>query len=87
VAAGRDSNPFGTEISCEITGGGPMGGASDLSEEPAMTISIGTSTPSTVRDTHAAWLRRREDSRPYPWTQVAGAEEREERATRAEAAG
>ena len=29
-----------------------------------MSISIGTSTPSTVRDTHAAWLRRREDSRP-----------------------
>ncbi|WP_328477319.1 hypothetical protein OHA21_24210 [Actinoplanes sp. NBC_00393] len=50
-----------------------------------MTISIGTSTPSTVRETHAAWLRRREDSRPYPWTQVAEAEEREERATRAEA--
>ena len=29
-----------------------------------MSISIGTSTPSTVRDTHAAWLRRREDSQP-----------------------
>lgn len=29
-----------------------------------MSISIGTSTPPTTRDTHAAWLRRRaEDQR------------------------
>ncbi|GLX99918.1 MULTISPECIES: hypothetical protein [Actinoplanes] len=25
-------------------------------------ISIGTSTPATTRNTHAAWLRRREDA-------------------------
>ncbi|MEV6300178.1 hypothetical protein AB0M02_12310 [Actinoplanes sp. NPDC051861] len=29
-----------------------------------MTISIGTATQSSARDTHVAWLRRREDSRP-----------------------
>ena len=29
-----------------------------------MSISIGTSTPSNTRDTHAAWLRRREDTKP-----------------------
>ncbi|MEU4420603.1 hypothetical protein AB0F81_08245 [Actinoplanes sp. NPDC024001] len=39
-----------------------------------MTISIGTSTPSTVRDTHAAWLRRREDSTAYPWKALLTAE-------------
>ncbi|MFC7528221.1 hypothetical protein [Actinoplanes sp. GCM10030250] len=29
-----------------------------------MTISIGTAKQSSVRETHVAWLRRREDSRP-----------------------
>ncbi|WP_229072896.1 hypothetical protein [Actinoplanes sp. DH11] len=32
-----------------------------------MSMSIGTSTPPTTRDTHAAWLRRREDDRPVSW--------------------
>ena len=45
-------------------------------------MSIGTSTPSTVRDTHAAWLRRREDSQPLVRDLLA--ERRAERETRSE---
>ncbi|BAL90802.1 hypothetical protein AMIS_55820 [Actinoplanes missouriensis 431] len=32
-----------------------------------MSMSIGTSTPPTTRDTHAAWLRRREEDLPSNW--------------------
>lgn len=56
-------------------------------KEPAVTISIGTSTPSTARDTHAAWLRRREDSRPYFGTLVSEAGRREDRDARADQQG
>ncbi|MBG0562818.1 hypothetical protein [Actinoplanes aureus] len=49
-----------------------------------MTIAIGTSTPSTVRETHAAWLRRREDSRPHPWRLMTEPAARDEQAAGAE---
>ncbi|WP_433825531.1 hypothetical protein ACQP2E_25870 [Actinoplanes sp. CA-015351] len=30
-------------------------------------MSIGTSTPPTTRDTHAAWLRRRAEDQTFNW--------------------
>jgi hypothetical protein len=43
-----------------------------------MSMSIGTSTPSTTRETHAAWLRRREEDRPVNWITRATETERRE---------
>ncbi|MEU4557956.1 hypothetical protein AB0F72_06185 [Actinoplanes sp. NPDC023936] len=44
-----------------------------------MSMSIGTSTPPTTRDTHAAWLRRREEDLPSNWVSRARASEDERR--------
>ncbi|MBB2944244.1 hypothetical protein FB565_003973 [Actinoplanes lutulentus] len=35
-----------------------------------MSMSIGTSTPPTTRDTHAAWLRRRAEDQSFNWSSV-----------------
>ncbi|MEU4690194.1 hypothetical protein [Actinoplanes sp. NPDC023714] len=43
-----------------------------------MSLTIGTSTPPTTRDTHAAWLRRREDDRPFNWAERATETDRRE---------
>jgi hypothetical protein len=44
-----------------------------------MSMSIGTSTPPTTRETHAAWLRRREEDRPFNWSERATESEQRER--------